>query len=73
MAQQTASFGVSSAEGKPSIIVPWSTADRCHSRLRKCGLGSTLVVDCLDRTARLELWPGVEAEEALAALSGCVS
>ena len=54
------------------IPVPWSRADRVHYQLRQRGFPATLCIDPEARVARLEFWPGVDREAALAALGGLI-
>ena len=50
------------------VSVPWNEAGALHSTLRKSGCPTTLCLNPETRTARLELWPGVNPEAVLAVL-----
>jgi hypothetical protein len=59
---------VTSEQGKWYVVVPWDHADELHRLLRRAGAQSTLCVDPVLREARLELWRGVDPQQALASL-----
>jgi len=49
-----------------AIPVPWEQAETIREALRRHGCLTTLCLNPETRQARLELWPGVSADEALA-------
>ncbi len=59
---------VTSECGRWYVSVPWEQADNLRNKLKRRGCPSTLCLDPLARRARLELWPGVSPDQALAEL-----
>jgi hypothetical protein len=59
---------VTTARNRLCVQVPWNRAEEVQTRLRRQGIGSTLHLNPAERVASLELWPGVDAEKAQAAL-----
>lgn len=49
--------------GLLTIDVRWQYAEALQSHLHKFGIGSTLHLDPVLGTARLEVWPGVNAAQ----------
>ncbi len=70
MAQNVAPIRVTPENGKFLIAVPIRDAEAWQTRLRKAGVRSTILIDPLDQTARLELWPGMDPKKAQAVLDG---
>jgi hypothetical protein len=55
-------------EQERCMPVPWGEADNLRRELAKRGYPSTLCLDSRGRSARLEFWPGVDSQAAVAAL-----
>jgi hypothetical protein len=68
--QRVSTSPVASQPGRIVIPVPWREASLCRARLRKHDIRSTLILDPQERTASLELWPGVDAAGVRAILDG---
>jgi hypothetical protein len=56
------------ADGRCFLSVAWDQADVLREALRRGGCPTTLCLNPETREARLELWPGVDPESALAVL-----
>jgi len=63
-----AAYALVTEGGRCFIPVPAGRAEELQARLRKQGIGSTVVVEPYDHQARLELWPGASPERVRALL-----
>jgi hypothetical protein len=54
--------------GRSYLTIGWNEAEPVHAALRRSGCPTTLCLNPETRQARLELWPGVTPERALAVL-----
>jgi hypothetical protein len=56
--------------GKLVLEAPWRDVEALQTYLRRHGIGSTICLEPWDPTARLEIWPGANAEQVRTALEG---
>ncbi len=61
---------VTSDAGKLAVDVPWREAEALQTYLRQKDLGATICFDPRTHEARLEMWPGVDADALRQALTG---